>query len=44
MVGKREVKKVSNFSAELSYEGSNNIQKKKKIKIKSQVWMNEHGV
>ena len=43
MVGKREVKKVSNFSAELSYEGSNNIQKKK-IKIKSQVWMNEHGV
>ena len=43
VVGKREVKKVSNFSAELSYEGSNNIQKKK-IKIKSQVWMNEHGV
>ena len=30
VVGKREVKKVSNFSAELSYEGSNNIPKKKK--------------
>lgn len=42
VVGKSEVKKVSNFSAELSYEGSNNLQKK--IKIKPQVWMNEDGV
>ena len=50
VVGKCEVKKVSNFSAELSYEGSNNTHTHThththtQIKIKSQVWMNEDGV